>query len=104
METAKLKINIAFQEYKRLFPEEFEQFKKSNAVTINKQTNKMASREGAIERHLFDIPEKLYQAITLSLTVEELNWWKASGEYKKDFRGVQWFLKTYPVFKVTESF
>lgn len=104
MESAKLKITIAYQEYCRLFPTEFEQFKKSNQITIDKQNNKFASRNGAVERHLFDMPEKLYQAITLSLTKEELDWWKASGDYLKNFSGVQWFLKTYPVFKVTKDF
>jgi len=104
MQSAQMKIKICVQEYMKLFPTEFEQFKKSNQVTISKQENKFASREGAIERHLFDMPEKLYQAITLSLTKEELDWWKASGIFLKDFSGVQWFLKNYPVFKVTKDF
>ena len=104
MLSAQTKIKICVQEYIRLFPAEFEQFKKSNHITVNKQNNKMASREGAIERHLFDMPEKLYQAITLALTTEELHWWKASGTFLKDFSGVKWFLTTFPVFKVTKDF
>lgn len=106
MQTAKTKIDVAVKEYMKLFPAEFEQFKKTNAMTIGKQENKWASIKGdhAVQRHLFDLPEKLYHAIDQTLTIEERDWFQAKGTYLGKWEGTQWFMKKYPVFSVTKEF
>ena len=106
MQTAKDKITVAVKEYKRLFPEEYQQFLKGNQITIDKQKDEWAStgKDGAVERHLFDTPEKLYQAITRMLNDEEIDWWHARGQYVKKFFAARWFIETFPEFKVTREF
>lgn len=106
MQTAKTKIDVAVQEYIKLFPAEFEAFKKANKVTIDKQRNKWASIEGehAVQRHLYDLPEKLHHAIEQTLTQEERDWFHAKGEFYGKFQGTEWFMKKYPVFSVSEQF
>jgi len=107
MKSAKEKITTAVKEYKRLFPDEYKQFKKSNQITINKQENAWAStgsHDNLVERHLFDTPEKLHQAISRMLNEEELDWWNARGVYTKNFAAAKWFISTYPEFKVTKQF
>lgn len=106
MEPAKLKITTAVEEYKKLFPEEYKQFLKSNQITIGKQSNKWATanKEGNIQRLLFETPEKLYHAINKMLSDEEKDWWNARGAYLKKFDAAAWFIKKFPEFKVTKEF
>lgn len=108
MQTAKDKITTAVQEYKRLFPQEYQAFLKSNQITIDKQQDKWASTgkgdSHAIQRHLYDTPEKLHHAITRMLSEEELDWFNARGTYIKNFSAAKWFIQTFPEFKVTQEF
>ena len=107
MEDAKVKITTAVGEYKRLFPEEYIQFKKQNMQTVANQTTEWAEandKDSALERLLYETPEKLHQAITKMLTDEELDWWSARGRYLKDFQASKWFIETFPEFKVTQTF
>lgn len=107
MQTAKEKITTAVQEYKRLFPDEYKQFLKSNQITINKQTDAWASsnnKDSAVERLLYETPEKLHHAIGRMLTEQETDWWSARGEFIKDFSAAKWFITKFPEFKVTKEF
>jgi hypothetical protein len=107
METAKQKIRAAVSEYKRLFTKEYNLFLKSHQVTIDKQNDKWGSTgKGSklVERHLFDTPEKLYNAIQAMLTNEEKDWWAARGAHIKDFSAAKWFISEFPEFKVTKDF
>lgn len=107
MQTAKEKITTAVREYQRLFPDEYQNFLKSNAVTINKLNDKWGSTgkgDHAIERHLFDTPEKLYYAINQILSAEELDWFFNRGAFIKNTEGIKWFIETFPQFKVTKQF
>lgn len=106
MQTAKTKVKVAVEEYKRIFPLEYEQFKSQNAVTVHKQKNKYGALEGdhAIERHLYDLPEKLHQTIYQTLNAEELQWFTATGSYIGKFEGVSWFIKNFPIFKTTNAY
>lgn len=106
MKTAKTKIDVAVKEYIRLFPAEYEAFKKTNAHTIDSKQSKWADIKGdhAVKRHLYDLPEKLHHAITQTLTSVEQDWFQAKGEFLGNFSGVEWFLKNYPIFKVTKDF
>lgn len=107
MESAKDKIRSAVAEYKRLFPKEYQMFLKSNQITIDKQNDKWGSTgkdSKLVERHLFDTPEKLYNAIQAMLNNEEKDWWAARGEYIKNFSGAKWFIGEFPEFKITKEF
>lgn len=106
MQTAKQKVATAIREYTRLFPDEAELFAQSVAQKKDNKATKFAEVQGAdaIERHLFDMPETLYTAIHRLLSEEELAWLFARDEYRKDFRGIKWFMKTYPQFSITHDF
>ena len=107
MFTAKQKIDIAVQEYIKLFPQEFEAFKRGREFTIKNQTDKWASanlKESAIERHLFDLPERLHSAIHNNLDDNEREWFTATGDCKGNFEGIQWFMMKYPIFSITKEF
>lgn len=107
MQSAKDKVTTAVTEYKRLFPQEYKQFLKSNQITIGKQSNSWASannKDGNVQRLLFETPEKLYSAINRLLTTEEKDWWNARGAYIKNFDAAGWFIKKFPEFKVTKEF
>lgn len=107
MEAAKEKISVAVQEYKRLFPVEYQQFLKSHQITIGKQKDQWGStgkESHALERHLYDLPEKLHHSIIRMLSDEEHDWWAARGNYIKNFAAAQWFIKKHPEFKVTKQF
>jgi hypothetical protein len=107
METAKMKITTAVQEYKRLFPTEYQNFLKSNHIKIGKQNDQWGSTgkdNNLVERHLFDTPEKLYQAIQRMLNNEEKDWFAARGTYIKNFSGAKWFVQSFPEFKITKEF
>ena len=106
MEDAQIKIADAIKTYTKLFPDEFARFKTSVRAKQENLTTKWAEVEGseAIERHLFDMPEKLYTAIKIQLTQDELDWLFATGRHRKDFTGVKWFMTTYKDFLITEDF
>lgn len=106
MLSAQEKIKTAVQEYKRLFASEYQDFLNSNQIRIGNQKNKWASTESdsALERHLYDLPEKLHHAIYKLLSVEELDWFTSRGDYAKKMAGTRWFMETYPEFKVTKDF
>lgn len=107
METAKEKIRVAVSEYKRLFPEEYKQFKKSHAIKLASKLNDMATtnnKDSALERHLYDVPEKLHSAIQRMLSGQEYEWYCGRGQYQGSLKAAQWFIQTFPEFKITEEF
>lgn len=107
MQTAKDKITTAVTEYKKLFPDEYKAFLKSNQLTINKQNDQWAStgsKDNLVERHMYDVPEKLYGAIQHLLNNEERDWFASRGAYLKNFKASKWFMETFPEFKVTKEF
>lgn len=105
MQTAKDKVKTAVTEYKRLFPDEYQQFLKSNQITIGNQKDKWASTGGdnALERHLYDVPEKLHNAIKRLLSGDELEWFNGRGRHQP-FEAAKWFMDTFPEFKVSKDF
>lgn len=102
----KERITSIIAEYIRLFPDEFQRFKTSTAERRGHLINKWGEMKGAdsIERHLFDMPEKLYQALNHNLTRDEFDWLFANGAFVKDFRGTEWFMKTFKEFLITDSY
>lgn len=107
MESAKNKIKTAVSEYKRLFPDEYKEFKKSHAVTLHNQIDDMGTtgnKDSALERHLYDVPEKLHNAIYRMLTGEEYEWYCGRGEFAGSLKAAEWFIKQFPEFKITKQF
>lgn len=107
MQTAKQKIDVAVQEYIKLFPQEFAMFKQGKQATVDSKKNKWATsnlKDSAIERHLFDLPERLYFAIHNNLETAERDWFTATGDCKGNFEGIQWFMMKYPIFSITREF
>lgn len=106
METAKHKITVAVEQYKHLFPQEYQAFLKGNQITIDKQRNKWGAgdKDALVERHLYDTPTKLYGAIQRMLNEEEKDWFASRGSYLKNFEASKWFITNFPEFKVTKDF
>lgn len=104
MQTAKDKIKIAVTEYKKLFPLEYKQFQVAITAKREDLVDKWASIEGdhVFERALYEVPEKLHNAIQKLLSDEELSWF---NERDKDKKGAtKWFLEVYPEFKITKEY
>lgn len=108
MDRAKAQIAEIVKEYKKLFPAEYKAFLKSNAIKLGQLegSNKFAELKGSeqVIRHLTDVPETLYYALVRGLTDMELDWLFARNQFKKDYRGMKWFMETYQEFKVTRDF
>lgn len=108
MNTAKTRVRELVQEYVRLFPAEFEAFKLATAAKIDNlgAFNDFAEMKGSdqIVRHLFDLPETLHYAIHRGLSDTEYDWLYSRGEFEKNREGLQWFITTFPMFKITKDF
>lgn len=103
MQTAKDKVKVAVEEYSRLFPGELEAFKVSQSAKDELLgSNKFAQVRGSdmIERKLYELPEKLFNAIRELLTEDEWTWFQDATPH----RGVSWFLMAYPIFKSTKAY
>jgi len=95
------KIVGVVKEYIRLFPSEFEDFKgvmRQKKRKIDGVSNKFAQVQGSdiIERHLAEWPETLEMALRLQLHKDEYDWLRTT-------KGISWFLKKFPVFRITHS-
>jgi len=105
MQTAKDKVTTAVHEYARLFPEELVAFQKSVAEKAENKATKFAEVKGdVIERHLFDMPEKLYAAIRGLLNDDEFSWLFGHGDYLGNGAGIKWFIETFPTFTITSAY
>lgn len=108
MDRAKEQIRVLVAEYKKLFPGEYKQFLESNRLRIEglDYNNDFAEIRGSqhVVRHLFEIPETLYHAFLRGLTDEELDWLYSRNQYEKDRKGLAWFIREFPEFKVTKDF
>lgn len=98
MKSGKIRIEKVIREYVKIFPFEFEAFKKGMQEKRLLQKNDFASTKGShvIRRALFEIPETLETALKMKLNQEELEWLFQS----KDASGAKWFAKEYEVFRV----
>lgn len=106
MKSAQTKISTAVAEYKRLFPQEFKDFQKGRQAKIDALNNDWAStgQSTALERQLYEVPEKLHNAIRRMLTDEELSWLNGRDEDKNKFHGAQWFMTNFPEFNISKEF
>jgi hypothetical protein len=105
MQTAKEKIKITVNEYKRMFPLEYETFLTSTRKKADSTENDFAElkKSDMISRHLFDLPEILHYALQRQLTDEEYDWLYSRGAYTGRREGLAWFIKAFPQFKITKE-
>lgn len=106
MKTAQDKITTAVGEYKRLFPQEYKDFQRGRQAKIDALKNDWAStgESTGIERQLYEVPEKLHNAIHRLLTGEELSWLNGRDEDKGKLYGAEWFMKSFPEFNISKEF
>lgn len=94
----KAKIKEMVKNYKKLFPEEFALVVEQIKLNRKTQRDKFATLQKTVfvERALIETPETLNTMFNLRLTDKE----------KKEFgskKGVRWFAKTFPMFKLAEK-
>ena len=91
-------ISDIVQEYIRLFPAEYDTFRKANAVRVDNLTNKWAETKGTdfLQRHLCEMPETLFAMLKAKLDDDG---WK----YFDSLDGKKWFTTNFPAFKVTHA-
>lgn len=106
MDATKELVKKVVREYMRVFPIEYEQFLNSHRQKQDNKINEFAEfkQHDQLVRHLFDVPESLYLAFKMKLPSEDFDWLFGTGVYEKSYVGVQWFMKTYPQFKITKDF
>lgn len=92
------KIKTLVEDYQRIFPTEYEQFRKAHRVKVDLQRTKFADVKGssAIEQLLVEKPETLQGILRLQLSDEE---WAALDSKA----GLRWFAKTFPQYAVAEA-
>lgn len=110
-EYAEMKESIreVVENYKATFPDEYEQLKKSiknKRGQIEIEGNEFAELEDmeAVERHAWDIPQRLFTALKSKLDEQTFQWMFARGEFDNDFSGVKWFMNEYEEFSVSKSY
>lgn len=98
MDAVQLKISALVVEYARLFPGEYESFKKGRQVRMERQRDKFGSLTtvGFLERKILEYPETLNAILNMRLTPEEL-------QYFISREGTIWFAKEYPQFRASEK-
>lgn len=95
MDSYKFKIRQIVNEYIKLFPQEWSDFKTMMKDNRDKNKNDFGAVNmpgvDYIERKLFEIPETMHTIINVRLSDEEKSWWdtKEAG---------RWFAKTFREF------
>lgn len=93
----KMKVSVAVADYIKMFPEEYQKFLSMMQHLKGNLSDEMAAIKDAdaIQRHLFEMPEKLSIMIGKKLEEEELQ------EFQSD-EATSWFGKEFPQFTVTK--
>lgn len=105
MQSTKERIKKCVEEYIRLFPLEYEQFKTSTRIKQDSLLTEFAELKGdQMVRHLFDVPETLYYILMRRLTDEEMDWLYSRNAYERKRDGLTWFIRTFPQFRITKDF
>lgn len=92
------KIKGIVEEYKRMFPDEFELVILQIRKNRNNQITKFAEmkKTGIIERALIEMPETLNTMFTLRLNDDE------TEEFRTK-KAVRWFAGAFPMFALAEK-
>lgn len=97
-EAFKNKLKKIFEDYKKSFPQEYEDVKKVVKSMRDMKLNKFGATEkdSALGRHILELPEILYLIICKRLNSEEREIY-----YKKETQ--RWVARQYPEFCVSEK-
>lgn len=95
-EDVKRKIREVVTQYVRLFPAEFQDFKRGLSVSRDQLKTKWGEMKGTdIElRKRGEIPETLFIAINKALSDDERNWFNSKAAHR-------WFFKEFSDFAVS---
>lgn len=105
METAKTKIDKCVASYIKLMPDEYAAFraqlKGHRAGLIDQKYGTTDAGAASSMRAMFEMPETLHDMLVKALTEEEIIWFKAGGDDRKE--GARWFANKYAAFRVPEK-
>lgn len=103
MQSAKINIKKIVDEYIKMFPIEYEDFKHAmqyRRATMHDAKFGTANTESGM-RALFEMPVTLHDMFTNNLTTDQLKWLKEGGS--DGHEGAHWFARTFPAFKLPEN-
>lgn len=104
MQSAKTHVSQIVQDYIRLFPNDYETVKRGikmqREMLIDDEFG-IAKGTGSDMRALFEIPVDLSEMLIMQLLPEEMEWFKAGGNNRKE--GARWFAKAFPEFALPRS-
>lgn len=104
MHSAKAHITQIVDDYKRLFPDDYqtvvEGIKMQRDLLLDQQYGQ-AIGTGSDMRALFEIPADLSEMFIMQLTEGEMEWFKAGGSDRK--QGGRWFAKTFREFALPSN-
>ena len=98
-DATKKKIKSAVEEYIRLFPDEFQLFKKELHEFrwgLRDHTFATPGHSDMLLQEAYRIPASLHSALWIQLSTEEWTEWKED-------KGTLWFMKAYPIFRIPEK-
>lgn len=104
MQSAKNHITQIVEEYIKMFPEDFATFKKAMEMQRHMLKDAEYGRAEGTEsgmRALFEMPVDLSEMFIMQLTEEEMEWFKAGGNDRKE--GARWFGKTFKAFALPNT-
>lgn len=103
MQQAKNHITKIVDDYKRLFPDDYQTvvdgIKLQREMLLDKKFG-IALDTGSDMRALFEIPADLSEMFIMQLTEEEMEWFKAGGLDRK--AGGRWFARTFKEFTLPQ--
>lgn len=97
----KERISKIVEDYIRLFPAEYKQFKDAARKKVDSQRTKFGEVKGDeyMVRVLFELPETLFGYMYTLLPEETIDWlWSTKSK-----TGARWFAGKYKAFRVTEK-
>lgn len=104
MQSAKAHITKIVDDYKRLFPDDYQTVVKGIQLQrdmLLDQKFGTALGTGSDMRALFEIPADLSEMFIMRLSEGEMEWFKAGGTNRK--AGGRWFAKTFREFALPEN-
>lgn len=104
MQQAKTHITKIVEDYKQLFPQDYETvvegIRMQREMLLDQKFG-TALNTGSEMRALFEIPADLSEMFIMQLTEEEMEWFKAGGSDRK--AGGRWFAKTFKEFTLPKE-
>lgn len=102
MQLAKKHIRTIVEQYIKLYPQEFADFKDAmkmiRASLKDEEFGQAMVGTSSQTRALYELPENLHQMFVMNLEEEDMVWLKAGGVNRKE--GGLWFAKTFKDFAI----